>query len=60
MENDLRRANRDDSDQDEDQYGDEEEEEGEDEDDDFNANELLNLTDYQNKRLHSANNHKPL
>ena len=52
-----------------DNYDDDEENEEEEEDGDFDANELLNLTDYQNKRkdsnskqvappvkLHNANN----
>jgi hypothetical protein len=33
-----------------DDFEDDEEEEEENENDDFDANELLNLTDYQNKR----------
>jgi hypothetical protein len=46
VQKDLKQANEDEEEEYEDQY----EEEEEDEDEDFDANELLNLTDYQNKR----------
>lgn len=58
IQKDLMNANRDDDDDDEeeeeyeDQY--EDGDEDEDEDGDFDANELLNLTDYQNKRKHTT------
>ena len=51
VQKDLKQANDDeDEDEEEEEYEDQYEEEEDDDDGDFDANELLNLTDYQNKR----------
>ena len=49
VQNDLRRSNEDEDDGEEEEE-DEYEEDDDDDDDDFDANELLDMTDYQNKR----------